>query len=75
MEFNRWVAAVNPSDPKIDVLEGSWDAAGDPSPSVFYGEKIPYNFERFEAPTSTKLLDDIDAAKSFDKNYRVQKFH
>lgn len=39
MEFNRWVAAVKSSDPKIDVLEGSWGAAGDPSPSVFYGEK------------------------------------
>lgn len=39
MEFNRWVAAVKSSDPKIDVLEGSWVAAGDPSPSVFYGEK------------------------------------
>ena len=24
MEFNRWVAAVKSSDPKIDVLEGSW---------------------------------------------------
>ena len=57
MEFNRWVAAVKSSDPKIDVLEGSWDAAGDPSPSVFYGEKIPYNFDRFVSPTNTKLLE------------------
>lgn len=75
MEFNRWVAAVKSSDPKIDVLEGSWGAAGDPSPSVFYGEKMPYNFARFVSPTNTKLLDEIDSAKSFDKNYRVQKFH
>lgn len=72
MEFNRWVAAVKSSDPKIDVLEGSWDAAGDPSPSVFYGEKMPYNFARFVSPTNIKLLDEIDSAKSFDKNYRVQ---
>lgn len=27
------------------------------------------------SPTNTKLLDGIDSAKSFDKNYRVQKFH
>ena len=75
MEFNRWVAAVKASDPKIDVLEGAWGAAGDPSPSVFYGEKMPYNFARFVSPTNTKLLNEIDSAKSFDKKYRVQKFH
>lgn len=40
IEFNRWVAAVKSSDPKIDVLEGSWDTAGDPSPSVFMVKKF-----------------------------------
>lgn len=75
MEFNRWVAAVKASDPKIDVLEGGWGAPGDPSPSLFYGEKMQYNFARFASPTNTKLLNEIDSAKSFNKTYRVQKFH
>lgn len=75
MEFNNWVTAVKASDPKIDVLEGTWSSPGDPSPAVFYGEKMPYNFSRFTSPTNTKLLDEIDSAKSFNKNYRVKKFH
>ena len=66
MEFNRWVAAVKSSDPKIDVLEGSWVAAGAPSPSVFYGEKMPYNFARFVSPTNIKLLDEIDSGLDID---------
>ena len=36
---------------------------------------MPYNFARFVSPTNTKLLNEIDSAKSFDKKYRVQKFH
>jgi peptide/nickel transport system substrate-binding protein len=39
MEFNRWVAAVKSSDPKIDVLEGSWGAAGDLLQAYFMVKK------------------------------------
>ena len=75
MEFNNWVEAVKASNPKIDVFEGSWDPSSDPSPSVFYDEKMPYNFSRFTSPTNTQLLNDIDSTKSFNKNYRIQKLH
>lgn len=75
MEFNNWVEAVKASSPKIDVFEGSWDPSGDPSPNVFYGEKMPYNFSRFTSPTNTQLLSDIDSTKSFNKNYRIKKLH
>lgn len=75
MEFNNWVNAVKSSDPKIDVLANAWDPSGDPSPTIFYGEKMPYNFARFVSPTNTKLLEEIDSKKSFDENYRVKKMH
>ena len=63
MEFNRWVAAVKSSDPKIDVLEGSWGAAGDPSPSVFYDllnkGKININDNNLVVKYNTYNPDDL----------------
>ncbi|WP_297818384.1 oligopeptide ABC transporter substrate-binding protein [uncultured Lactobacillus sp.] len=75
MEFNHWVDAVKASDPKIDVLEGGWEPAGDPSPAPFYGERMPYNFSRFVSPQNNKLLEEIDSQKAFDQKYRVKKMH
>lgn len=74
MEFNHWVDAVKSSDPKIDVLEGAWEPS-DPSPAVFFGEKMPYNFARFVSPKNNKLLEQIDSQKSFNTDYRVKKLH
>ena len=72
MEFNNWVNAVKASDPGIDVLSNAWEP---PSPTVLYGEKMPYNAGRFVSPTNNKLLSEIDSKKSFDTNYRIQKMH
>lgn len=75
MEFNNWVNAVKSSDPRIDVLANAWDPSGDPSPNVFYGERMPYNFARFVSPTNTRLLDEIDSKKAFNPDYRIKKLH
>lgn len=75
MEFNNWVNAVKASDPGIDVLSNAWEPTGDPSPTVLYGKKMPYNAGRFVSPTNNKLLSEIDSKKSFDTNYRIQKMH
>lgn len=75
MEFNNWVNAVKASDPGIDVLSNAWEPTGNPSPTVLYGKKMPYNAGRFVSPTNNKLLSEIDSKKSFDTNYRIQKMH
>ena len=75
MGFNNWINAIKSSDPRIDVLSNAWDPSGDPSPAVFYGEKMPYNFAHFVSPMNNKLLDEIDSKKAFNEKYRVQKMH
>lgn len=74
MEFNNWVQAIKAADPRIDVFEGGWGLSSEPSQAGLYAKDSQLNFSRFVSPENTKLLNEIDSEKSFDKNYRIQAF-
>ncbi|BDR60671.1 oligopeptide ABC transporter substrate-binding protein [Lactobacillus xylocopicola] len=74
-EFNSFYDKVQHDDPEVDAFFAAWGLASEPSPASMYGEGAPMNYTRFVTPENTKLLKEIDSQKSFDHNYRVQKFH
>ncbi|RMC24525.1 MULTISPECIES: oligopeptide ABC transporter substrate-binding protein [unclassified Lactobacillus] len=74
-EANSFFDKIQNDDPAIDMYMAGWSLASEPSPANLYAEGSPLNYERFVTPENTKFLKEIDSEKSFDRKYRVQKFH
>ena len=74
-EANSFYDKVQHDDPSVDMFDGGWSLASEPSPKNMYDESTPSNYERFVTPENTKLLNEIDSQKAFNHKYRVQKFH
>ncbi|WP_326717295.1 oligopeptide ABC transporter substrate-binding protein [Vagococcus jeotgali] len=74
IEFNSFYDKLKSDSPDIDVYQAAWGLSADPSQSGLYGKDAAFNFTRFVSDENTRLLDEIDSEKSFDNEYRTEKF-
>ena len=75
MEMNSFYDKVQNDSSSVDMFMGSWSLSSEPSQNDLYGEKAPFNMERFVTAKNTQLLNDMDSEKAFNNKYRVDKFH
>ena len=75
IEFNSFYDKVEHDSKDVDVFLAAWSLSSEPSPNDLYNEQAPFNFTRFVTKKNTQLLKEMDSQKSFNTQYRVDKFH
>lgn len=75
MEMNKFYSILEqPKQNQMDVFEGGFSVASEPTPTGIFGAGAAFNMGHFVTAKNTELLTNMNNAKSWDDKYRQKQF-
>nr|WP_318530498.1 ABC transporter substrate-binding protein [Apilactobacillus quenuiae] len=75
MDGNKLIAiTLKPKQNQVDVYDGGFSVASEPTPTGLYGKSSPFNSSHFVTKKNTEFMSNMNNSKAWNDSYRTKQF-